>query len=109
MPRFTKMEFPGLYKEFIDSGYLGTLEGMRHIDAYDPVDNLIGELRKLNRRIDDRHYEVGITFFLHEGLEDKLEDIWRMEIVPYLEEYFFDRPAVVDEYHWERIGGALNP
>jgi 5-methylcytosine-specific restriction enzyme B len=35
MPRFTKMEFPELYKEFIDSGYLGTLEGMRHLDAYE--------------------------------------------------------------------------
>ena len=74
-----------------------------------PVDGLIGELRKLNMRINDRHYEVGITFFLHEHLQEELEDIWRMEIEPYLEEYFFDRPAVVDEYRWERIGGALNP
>jgi 5-methylcytosine-specific restriction enzyme B len=74
-----------------------------------PVNVLIEELRKLNRRIDDRHYEVGITFFLHQHLEEELEDIWRMEIEPYLEEYFFDRPAVVDEYRWERIGGMLNP
>ncbi len=35
MPRFTKMEFPGLYKEFIDSGYLGSLDGMRHLNAYE--------------------------------------------------------------------------
>jgi 5-methylcytosine-specific restriction protein B len=74
-----------------------------------PVDSLIGELKKLNRRIDDPHYEVGVTFFLRERLEEELEDIWRMEIVPYLEEYFFDRPAVVDEYRWERIGGTLTP
>jgi 5-methylcytosine-specific restriction enzyme B len=74
-----------------------------------PVEGLIEELRKLNRRIDDRHYEVGITFFLHQHLEAELEDIWRMEIEPYLEEYFFDRPAVVDEYRWERIGGTLTP
>ena len=73
------------------------------------VDNLIGELKKLNRRIDDPHYEVGVTFFLDKHLGEELEDIWRMEIVPYLEEYFFDRPAVVDEYRWERIGGTLNP
>ena len=32
-----------------------------------------------------------------------------MEIEPYLEEYFFDRPDVVDEYRWERIGGTINP
>ena len=72
-----------------------------------PVDNLIGELMKLNRRIEDRHYEIGITFFLQRDLRENLEDIWRMEIEPYLEEYFFDRPAVVDEYRWERIGGTL--
>jgi 5-methylcytosine-specific restriction protein B len=35
MPRFTKMEFPGLYREFIDSGYLGSLDGMRHLNAYE--------------------------------------------------------------------------
>ena len=73
------------------------------------MEGLIEELRKLNRRIDDRHYEVGITFFLHQHLEAELEDIWRMEIEPYLEEYFFDRPPVVDEYRWERIGGTLTP
>ena len=38
-----------------------------------------------------------------------MEDIWRMEIEPYLEEYFFDRQAVVEEYRWERINGILNP
>ena len=31
MPRFAKMEFPGLYKEFIDSGYLESLDGVRHL------------------------------------------------------------------------------
>ena len=35
MPRFTKMEFPGLYRAFIDSGYMGSLDGMRHLNAYE--------------------------------------------------------------------------
>jgi 5-methylcytosine-specific restriction enzyme B len=35
VPRFTKIEFPGLYKEFIDSGYLASLDGIRHLDAYE--------------------------------------------------------------------------
>ena len=35
MPRFTKMEFPGLYREFVESGYLGSFDGMRHLDAYE--------------------------------------------------------------------------
>jgi hypothetical protein len=35
MPRFTSMEFTELYKEFIDSGYLGSFDGMRHLVAYE--------------------------------------------------------------------------
>jgi hypothetical protein len=35
MPRFTKMEFPGLYREFLDSGYLGSLDGARHLSVYE--------------------------------------------------------------------------
>jgi hypothetical protein len=29
------MEFPGLYEEFINSDYLDSLDGMRHLDAYE--------------------------------------------------------------------------
>ena len=32
---FTQMEFPGLYEEFINSDYLDSLDGMRHLDAYE--------------------------------------------------------------------------
>jgi hypothetical protein len=35
VPRFTKLEFPGLYREFLDSGYLGSLDGVRHLNAYE--------------------------------------------------------------------------
>ena len=35
MPRFAKTEFPGLYKEFIDSGYLESLDGVDHLSAYE--------------------------------------------------------------------------
>lgn len=48
-------------------------------------------LRRLNQAIDDPHYEVGISFFLRPDLATHLEDIWRMEIEPSLEEYFFTR------------------
>ena len=60
-------------------------------------------LKKLNKQIADRHYEVGISFFLWEDLEDQIEDIWVMEIEPYLEEYFFDQQDKVDSFRWNKI------
>ena len=56
---------------------------------------LIQLLKKLNTAIADKHYEVGITFFLRDNLESQLADIWQMEIEPYLEEFFFDQPTEI--------------
>jgi MoxR-like ATPase len=72
-----------------------------------PVKNLISTLERLNRQIGDRHYEVGISFFLREDLDDQIEDIWRMEIEPYLEEYFFDQGEKVASFRWDKIGPQI--
>ncbi|GIK38545.1 MAG: hypothetical protein BroJett011_23780 [Chloroflexota bacterium] len=72
-----------------------------------PVEGLIETLTKLNRQIGDPHYHVGITFFLHPHLGGELEDIWRMEIEPYLEEYFFDRPEQAENFRWDRVKESL--
>lgn len=71
------------------------------------VEPLIALLRRINRAIDDPNYALGITFFLRPDLGQELEAIWRTEIEPYLEEYFFDRPAQVEPFHWERVAGGL--
>lgn len=72
-----------------------------------PLEKLIDVLRQLNAEIGDRHYEVGITFFLQENLREKIADIWRMEIEPYLEEYFFDRSDKVEQFRWEAVQGKI--
>ncbi len=72
-----------------------------------PVDNLIKLLQRLNRKIDDPHYEVGVTFFLRRDLADQLADIWEMEIVPYLEEYFFDRRDEVALFRWSTVAQEI--
>jgi 5-methylcytosine-specific restriction protein B len=64
-------------------------------------------LHQLNNQIGDRHYEVGISFFIRDKLNEEIEDIWKMEILPYVEEYFFDQPDKVDEFSWERIKGII--
>ena len=68
-----------------------------------PVEGLIQVLRHLNDAIGDRHYAVGISYFLKKNLETQIEDIWRMEIEPYLEEYFFDQPTKAQNFSWERV------
>jgi 5-methylcytosine-specific restriction protein B len=60
------------------------------------------ELDRLNHEI-EADYRVGITFFLQDGLGRHLASIWRMEIEPYLEEYFFDQPAKVEAYRWVNV------
>jgi 5-methylcytosine-specific restriction protein B len=74
-----------------------------------PVDGLIQVLRQLNSQIGDYHYEVGVSFFLREDLPEQIEDIWRMEIEPYLEEYFFDQPDKVKKFRWDQIGQQVSP
>ena len=68
---------------------------------------LIELLQRVNRQIGDRHYEVGISFFLRSDIRDQLEDIWRMEIEPYLEEVFFDQEGKLDDLRWDRVQGGL--
>ncbi len=68
---------------------------------------LIGVLRRVNSAIADPNYEVGISFFLVQRPRGQLEDVWRMEIEPYLEEYFFDQPEKVAEFRWNRVGESI--
>ncbi len=72
-----------------------------------PVEKLIKVLEGLNTAIDDRHYHVGITYFLREALAAEIADIWRMEIEPYLDEYFFDQPDKANAFRWEQVHAEL--
>lgn len=71
------------------------------------VSGLIEVLRRVNEAINDPNYEIGISFFLGDQLGKDLKDIWEMEIIPYLEEYFFDQPARVTDFHWENVRQEL--
>ncbi len=78
-----------------------------HKDNDFPIKSLIEILEKLNTEIDDKHYHIGITFFLNKKLKDNIEDIWKMEIEPYLEEYFYDQPEKAKEFNWVGIKDRL--
>ncbi len=66
-------------------------------------DRLIDTLRWVNTQIGDPHYEVGVSFFMRKELGSDIEDIWRMEIEPYLEEYFFDQPEKTRSMRWDEV------
>ncbi len=69
---------------------------------YDPT-TLIRVLDRLNKQISDPHYQLGTSYFMHSNLADQLEDIWRMEVEPYLEEYFFDQTNQIEAFRWQKI------
>ncbi len=74
-----------------------------HAQTGFPVQRLIEVLKELNNTIGDKHYHVGISFFLTKDLSSQLENIWRTEIQPYLDEYFFDRSEKAEAFSWERV------
>lgn len=70
-------------------------------------ERLIDVLRDLNRAIGDSHYEIGTSYFLRHDVADQIEDIWRMEIEPFLDEFFFDKQDVVRQFAWRSIGPRI--
>jgi hypothetical protein len=73
------------------------------------VSGLIEVLRLVNDAIGDKHYSLGVSYFLREDLGTQIEDVWRMEIEPYLEEYFFDQPNKVDDLRWDKVADRITP
>jgi 5-methylcytosine-specific restriction endonuclease McrBC GTP-binding regulatory subunit McrB len=72
-----------------------------------PVEGLVSVLINLNKEIKDPHYELGISYFLRENLKEEIEGIWKMEIEPYLDEYFFDNRKSADKFRWDSIRSVL--
>lgn len=72
-----------------------------------PVEKLTNLLKYVNGEIKNKHYELGISFFLTKTLAKDIQDIWQMEIEPYLEEYFFNDPATMKKLLWKNIKKKL--
>lgn len=78
-----------------------------HLKTGFAVEGLIKILQRLNQAIADKNYEIGISFFLTDNLREDIEDIWCMEIEPYLEEYFFNQLDKVEEFRWKKVKQQL--
>ncbi|MEJ2746747.1 MAG: AAA family ATPase [Anaerolineae bacterium] len=73
---------------------------------FDPT-RLIAVLNQLNAQIGDPHYHIGPAYFLHPQIDHHLEAIWRLEIEPYLEEYFFGQQDKMANFRWPKIAPQL--
>ncbi|WP_242048886.1 McrB family protein [Planktothrix sp. FACHB-1365] len=67
------------------------------------IDQLIQVLQDINKMINDLNYEIGISFFMIGNIKDNFQDIWKMEIEPYLEEYFYNGLDKIEEFRWDKV------
>lgn len=70
-----------------------------------PAESLISVLKEINRAIEDQNYAIGISFFMkdQQQLRQMLPIIWKTEIEPYLEEYFYDQSSKVESFRWDNL------
>jgi MoxR-like ATPase len=66
------------------------------------VDKLVDGFEKLNADLTeliDRHHTVGQSFFMRPAFAaETLRQVWRRQIFPLIEEYFFDQPDVAARF-----------
>lgn len=75
--------------------------------GFDPS-GLRDVLAAVNKAINNAHYELGVSFFLRERLADEIQDVWEMEVEPYLEEHFFgESEAVVKRFRWQEVSKRI--
>ncbi|MBN2562786.1 MAG: AAA family ATPase [Phycisphaerae bacterium] len=74
-----------------------------HEDTEFDPSGLISVLDRLNVAISDRHYAVGMSFFMDREIASTIQDVWQMEIEPYIEEHFFDQPEKVASFRWDKV------
>ena len=71
-------------------------------DSQNHIPGLIDGFLALNEKLEgqlDRHHTIGHTFFMDEKMtSQRLEQIWRRQIGPLIEEYFFDQPDLAGEF-----------
>lgn len=67
------------------------------------ISGIRSTMENINEEIGDPDFVLGHTYFMDTSLDENIQDIWEMEIVPYLEEFFFDDRATVDEFRWEEV------
>ena len=72
------------------------------------IDQLIQVIQEINRMINDPNHEIGISFFMIPNIKDNIQDIWEMEIEPYLEEHFYNDVDNREKFRWDKVKVKLD-
>ncbi|WP_166902439.1 AAA family ATPase [Mycobacterium sp. DL440] len=71
------------------------------------VDDLVDGFQILNHKLSDHiddHHTIGHSFFMRSTYTaNDLRRTWYRQILPLLSEYFFDQPALVDEFSFDEL------
>ena len=73
------------------------------------IGGLLDALALANAALGDARGHLGLTYFLRERLGEEIEEIWRYEIEPLLEERLEGRPEVLQTLRWASIGRLIVP
>ena len=88
---------------------LPNYEALRHFhrDTEFEVDGLVRTLNQINSLVENPRYLVGITYFLRKDLSQHIEEIWRFEVEPCIEEAFYDDMEKVESFRWSKMRRRL--
>lgn len=82
------------------------IESFHKDTDFDAIE-LIKVLKRVNELINDKHYHIGISFFLKKNLSTEIAEIWNLEIEPYLEEFFYDQQEKLEQFRWPKIQAKI--
>jgi hypothetical protein len=52
----------------------------------------------------DRHHGIGHSFFMQDSFDrSDLVDVWELQLAPLLEDYFYDRPNLMQKYGLDKF------
>jgi hypothetical protein len=52
----------------------------------------------------DRHHGIGHSFFMQDSFDrSDLVDVWELQLAPLLEDYFYDRPHLMEKYSLDKF------
>lgn len=76
-------------------------------NGHNEIAGLVDGFQALNEKLTsylDKHHTIGHTYFMQERMTpSSLRRIWRRQIAPLIEEYFFDQPDIVAEFGIEQF------
>ena len=74
--------------------------GSALFDGFEKLNN------HLQSEIGDRHLLIGHSYFMRQRIDGPtLRSIWNQQLLPLIEDYFFDQPRIVEDFVYESYWG----